>query len=166
MVGAGCMAASFNPGLPTVAVFDLKYHNGAQVLLAATHGRGCWVFDMSTGLPIQLASITATAVSGGQVRVEWVTLTETNNYGFEVQKSDGNNQIAYHGMMEAAEDAYGVKRSQRGYGTGSQILACLNLKNIRLLTNHPRKIVGLEGFGIKVVEQIPIDIGDHISRSA
>ena len=86
--------------------------------------------------------------------------------GFEVQKSDGNNQIAYHGMMEAAEDAYGVKRSQRGYGTGSQILACLNLKNIRLLTNHPRKIVGLEGFGIKVVEQIPIDIGDHISRSA
>ena len=61
--------------------------------------------------------------------------------------------------MPAVEgESYSVKRSQRGYGTGAQILARLNLKTIRLLTNHPRKIAGLEGYGIRVVEQIPIPI--------
>jgi 3,4-dihydroxy 2-butanone 4-phosphate synthase / GTP cyclohydrolase II len=57
-------------------------------------------------------------------------------------------------------ESYSVKRSQRGYGTGAQILSRLNLKKIRLLTNHPRKIVGLEGYGIKVIEQIPIQLGE------
>lgn len=76
--------------------------------------------------------------------------------GFEVVKADGNSQILYHGMSALEGENYSVKRSQRGYGTGAQILARLNLKTIRLLTNHPRKIAGLEGYGIKVVEQIPI----------
>jgi 3,4-dihydroxy 2-butanone 4-phosphate synthase/GTP cyclohydrolase II len=45
---------------------------------------------------------------------------------------------------------------QHEAGIGAQILADLELKRIRLLTNHPRKIVGLEGFGIEIVEQVPI----------
>jgi len=44
----------------------------------------------------------------------------------------------------------------RDYGIGAQILADLGLSTIRLLTNNPKKIVGLEGYGLKVVEQIPI----------
>ena len=78
--------------------------------------------------------------------------------GFEVVKSEGNNRVLYHGMPAVEGESYSVKRSQRGYGTGAQILARLNLKTIRLLTNHPRKIAGLEGYGIRVVEQIPIPI--------
>jgi len=46
----------------------------------------------------------------------------------------------------------------REYGLGAQILTDLGLKRIRLLTNNPRKIVGLEGYGLKVVEQVPIRI--------
>ncbi len=46
----------------------------------------------------------------------------------------------------------------RDYGIGAQILADLKLHEIRLLTNHPKKIVGLEGFDLNVVEQLPIDI--------
>ncbi len=42
-------------------------------------------------------------------------------------------------------------------GVGAQILSDLGLKTIRLMTNHPRKIVGLEGFGIRVVEQVPLE---------
>lgn len=45
---------------------------------------------------------------------------------------------------------------QHEAGIGAQILADAGLKRVRLLTNHPRKIVGLEGFGIEVVEQVPI----------
>ena len=44
----------------------------------------------------------------------------------------------------------------RDYGIGAQILADLGLHNIRLLTNNPRKVIGLEGYGLKVVETVPI----------
>ncbi|HNQ87523.1 MAG TPA: bifunctional 3,4-dihydroxy-2-butanone-4-phosphate synthase/GTP cyclohydrolase II [Verrucomicrobiota bacterium] len=46
----------------------------------------------------------------------------------------------------------------REYGLGAQILADLGLRTIRLLTNNPRKIVGLEGYGLEVVEQVPVRV--------
>ena len=46
----------------------------------------------------------------------------------------------------------------REYGLGAQILCDLGLKTIRLLTNNPKKLVGLEGYGLKIVEQVPIKI--------
>jgi 3,4-dihydroxy 2-butanone 4-phosphate synthase/GTP cyclohydrolase II len=55
--------------------------------------------------------------------------------------------------------ADGQKRLQHEAGIGAQILCDLGLKNIRLLTNHPRKIVGLEAYGIEIVDQVPIDAG-------
>ncbi len=57
-----------------------------------------------------------------------------------------------------ANEALGHKADLRDYGIGAQILADLGLKNIRLLTNNPRKIVGLEGYGLKVVERVPLEI--------
>ena len=48
--------------------------------------------------------------------------------------------------------------SFKDYGIGCQILANLGLNQIRVLTNHPKKIVGLEGFGLNIAEQIPIDL--------
>jgi len=44
----------------------------------------------------------------------------------------------------------------RDYGVGAQILTALGLREISLLTNHPKKIVGLEGFGLRIIEQVPI----------
>ena len=52
----------------------------------------------------------------------------------------------------------GQRLLQYESGIGAQILSDLGLRTIRLLTNHPRKVVGLEGFGIKIVEQIPISL--------
>jgi 3,4-dihydroxy 2-butanone 4-phosphate synthase / GTP cyclohydrolase II len=52
----------------------------------------------------------------------------------------------------------GFPMDLREYGLGAQILADLGLKTIRLLTNNPRKIVGLEGHGLKIVKQVPISI--------
>jgi 3,4-dihydroxy 2-butanone 4-phosphate synthase/GTP cyclohydrolase II len=46
----------------------------------------------------------------------------------------------------------------RDYGIGAQILADLGIKKIRLMTNNPRKIVGLEGYGLQVVERVPLEI--------
>jgi len=52
----------------------------------------------------------------------------------------------------------GYKMDLREYGLGAQILVDLGLKTIRLLTNNPKKIVGLEGYGLEIVEQVPIRI--------
>jgi 3,4-dihydroxy 2-butanone 4-phosphate synthase/GTP cyclohydrolase II len=64
-----------------------------------------------------------------------------------------------------ANEALGFKADLRDYGIGAQILSDLGLKNIRLLTNNPKKIVGLEGYGLKVLERIPIRIRpEHSNR--
>jgi 3,4-dihydroxy 2-butanone 4-phosphate synthase/GTP cyclohydrolase II len=52
----------------------------------------------------------------------------------------------------------GFPMDLREYGIGAQILVDLGLKKIRLLTNNPKKIVGLEGYGLEVIEQVPIRV--------
>ncbi len=57
-----------------------------------------------------------------------------------------------------ANEELGFKPDLRDYGIGAQILSDLGIKNIRLITNNPRKIIGLEGYGLKVVERISLKI--------
>jgi len=54
------------------------------------------------------------------------------------------------------------QESFRDYGIGAQILADLGLRDIRLMTNHPKRMVGLEGFGLNVVEYVPISLGQRL----
>ena len=57
-----------------------------------------------------------------------------------------------------ANHALGLNEDLREYGTGAQILRDLGLKKIRLLTNNPRKVVGLDGFGLKITKTVPIEV--------
>src|SRR5215470_17661510 len=57
-----------------------------------------------------------------------------------------------------ANQKLGFPMDLREYGLGAQILADLGLKTIRLLTNNPKKVVGLEGYGLEIVEQVPIRV--------
>jgi 3,4-dihydroxy 2-butanone 4-phosphate synthase/GTP cyclohydrolase II len=57
--------------------------------------------------------------------------------------------------------ALGFEADQRDYGIGAQILCELGLSTIRLMTNNPRKIIGLEGYGLRVVERVPVQVKAH-----
>ena len=57
-----------------------------------------------------------------------------------------------------ANEALGFKADLRDYGIGAQILVDLGIRSMRLLTNNPKKIVGLEGYGLQVVERVPIEV--------
>jgi len=58
----------------------------------------------------------------------------------------------------------GFKADMRDYGVGAQILLALGIKNMKLLTNNPRKLVGLQGYGIQIVDRVPIESSPSCSN--
>jgi len=57
-----------------------------------------------------------------------------------------------------ANEELGFKADLRDYGVGAQILASLGVRKMKLMTNNPKKIIGLEGYGLEVTGRIPIEI--------
>ncbi|HTW32513.1 MAG TPA: 3,4-dihydroxy-2-butanone-4-phosphate synthase [Candidatus Sulfotelmatobacter sp.] len=74
--------------------------------------------------------------------------------GFSIEKVADRTALSFHGgrTLPSLYD----KQVQREIGIGAQILSDLNLRRIRLLTNRPKKVAALEGFGIEIVEQVPV----------
>jgi 3,4-dihydroxy 2-butanone 4-phosphate synthase/GTP cyclohydrolase II len=74
------------------------------------------------------------------------------------------NKLLAYSIQEKGKDTVqaneelGFKADLRDYGIGAQILKDLGLKKIKLLTNNPKKIVGLKGYGLEIIERIPIEI--------
>jgi 3,4-dihydroxy 2-butanone 4-phosphate synthase / GTP cyclohydrolase II len=78
--------------------------------------------------------------------------------GFRLESDvRGQSRLLSHNRDSALNKGEaGQRRLQHEHGIGAQILSDLGLHTVRLLTNHPRKIVALEGFGIEIVDQIPV----------
>jgi len=60
-----------------------------------------------------------------------------------------------------ANEKLGFKADMRDYGVGAQMLVDLGVKKMRLLTNNPKKMIGLEGYGLSLVEQVPIEVAPN-----
>jgi 3,4-dihydroxy 2-butanone 4-phosphate synthase/GTP cyclohydrolase II len=76
--------------------------------------------------------------------------------GFSVEKIGDRTMLTFHRDKRLPALPESERKTQREIGIGAQILSDLNLRRIRLLTNHPRKVPALMGFDIEIVEQVPV----------
>ncbi len=159
----GCIETEFGEFRTVAYTSDLnpEYHlalvrgevAGRENVLVRMHSR-CVYGDVfgdrrcECGLSVR-GALEAIAEEGAGVLV----YLHENGPGFRVEggrlTSHGREFLHYQGPA-------GQRQLQHEHGIGAQILRDLGLHTIRLLTNHPRKIVALEGFGIEIVDQIPL----------
>ncbi len=79
-------------------------------------------------------------------------------FGLETPPGGDARVISHRQLFASAGEPVHQRRTQHESGIGAQILSDLQLRSVRLLTNRPRKVVALEGFGIEIVEQVPIPL--------
>jgi 3,4-dihydroxy 2-butanone 4-phosphate synthase/GTP cyclohydrolase II len=78
--------------------------------------------------------------------------------GFSKEKVGERTALTFHKGRRLPSLLDNERQTQREIGIGAQILSDLNLSKIRLVTNHPKKVAALEGFGIEIVDQVPVEL--------
>jgi len=78
--------------------------------------------------------------------------------GFSIDKVGDRTALSFHRARKLPALLDNGRETQREIGIGAQILSDLNLRRVRLLTNRPKRVAALEGFGIEIVDQVPVEL--------
>ncbi len=103
--------------------------------------------------PPDAASSSTCITPGADFRSIRASATHEGSHGVE---SGELPRIRFHDREQTDHDLGAQRQVQRESGIGAQILIDLGLRRIRVLTNHPRKVVALDGYGLEIVEQVPL----------
>jgi 3,4-dihydroxy 2-butanone 4-phosphate synthase/GTP cyclohydrolase II len=149
-----------------VALIRGELGNGSEPVLVRMHSH-CVMGDVfgSTACDCHASiegSLRAIAEEG---RGALIYLHQTSK-GFSIDRIGERTVLTFHRDRTLPTLPESERKTQREIGIGAQILSDLNLQRIRLLTNHPRRVAALEGFGIEIVEHVPIPVAREKLRQA
>jgi 3,4-dihydroxy 2-butanone 4-phosphate synthase / GTP cyclohydrolase II len=144
-------------GLPAVAG-DLA---GGPPPLVRVHSH-CLAGDVFGSAACDCHDIVARSLEAiaGEGRGVFVYLHQTGR-GFSIEPASASGELAHvllHARGQLNRDVASQRKLQHESGIGAQILIDLGLTSMRVLTNHPRKLVALEGYGLKIADQVPIPV--------
>lgn len=133
-------------------------HDAAGPVLVRMHAH-CLMGDVFAATacdchPTLQASLQAIAREGRGALI----YLHQNVRSFAVEKIAEQSFLTFHRERQLPSLPESERKTQREIGIGAQILSDLGLKKIRLLTNHPRRVAALEGFGIEIVEKVPVKL--------
>jgi 3,4-dihydroxy 2-butanone 4-phosphate synthase/GTP cyclohydrolase II len=133
-------------------------HDGSKPVLVRMHAH-CLVGDVFGATWCDCHEIIRRSLEmiAAEGRGALIYLHQTSK-GFSVERVNERPTLTFHRDVREPSHPEHQRKTQREVGIGAQILSDLNISAIRLLTNHPRKVVALEGYNIEIVEQIPIPV--------
>ena len=142
-----------------VALVRGDIEHGDEPVLVRMHAH-CVMGDVfgSTGCECRATIEGAMQAIAREGRGALIYLHQTSK-GFSVERMGERTMLTFHRDRRLPALPESERKTQREIGIGAQILSDLNLRRIRLLTNHPRRVAALEGFGIEIVGQVPIPAG-------
>lgn len=146
-----------------VAMVRGDVEHGDEPILVRMHSH-CLMGDVfgSTGCDCRATVEGSMRAIAREGRGALIYLHQTSK-GFSVERVGDRTALAFHRDRHNPSLPETERKTQRAIGIGAQILSDLNLRRIRLLTNHPRRVAALEGFGIEIVEQVPVALGGVFS---
>jgi 3,4-dihydroxy 2-butanone 4-phosphate synthase/GTP cyclohydrolase II len=135
-----------------------KNNNSQDPVLVRMHAH-CLLGDVfgATGCDCHQTLEASLKIIAEEDRGALIYLHQTSK-GFSSEKIGDQSLLTFHRESRQPSLPENERRIHREIGLGAQILSDLNLKRIRLLTNHPRRVAALEGFDIEIVEQIPVKL--------
>ena len=141
-----------------VALIRGDIESGAQPVLVRMHAH-CLMGDVfgATGCECHATLEGSLRRIAQEGRGALIYLHQTSK-GFSVERAGERAALSFHRGQKLPALLDNVRQTQREIGIGAQILSDLNLRRIRLLTNRPKRAAALEGFGIEIVEQVPVEL--------
>jgi 3,4-dihydroxy 2-butanone 4-phosphate synthase/GTP cyclohydrolase II len=133
-------------------------HDSEEPVLVRMHAH-CLLGDVfgATGCDCHQTLEASLKIIAEKNRGALIYLHQTSK-GFTTEKIGDQSLLTFHRERRLPSLPESERKIHREIGLGAQILSDLNLKRIRLLTNHPRRVAGLEGFDIEIVEQVPVKL--------